>query len=248
MLGRLKLRIEIDGYKTNVEFGILESKYEYAILGMDFLSSTNVQIDWRNKKLSFPEKENRKMLLSDEALRSSMNLHNAQLAGILKVSSVNDKEESLPNEINEFQEVFSQKLQKKQNKVVHKIITEDEVPVHRAPYRMSPLELKELKEQLEDLMQKGLISSSNSAWASPVLFVKKSDGSLRLCVDYRALNSKTIRQSYPLPRIDDCLDKLGKAKYFTKLDLLSGFWQIPMEKESQKKTAFTTRYGQFQLK
>ena len=92
-------------------------------------------------------------------------------------------------------------------------------PVSKAPYRMAPLELAEVKRQIEELMQKQFIRPSASPWGAPVLLVKKKDGKLRLCVDYRELNKLTVKNKYPLPRIDDLLDQLGGAKVFSKIDL-----------------------------
>jgi hypothetical protein len=96
-------------------------------------------------------------------------------------------------------------------------------PVSVAPYRMSPLELKELKSQLEELIQKHFIRPSVSHWGAPVLLVKKKDGSMRLCIDYRQLNKVTIKNKYPLPRIDDLLDQLKGASVFSKIDLRLGY-------------------------
>ena len=99
-------------------------------------------------------------------------------------------------------------------------------PISIAPYRMAPMELKELKKQLEELLDKGFIRPSTSLWGAPVLFVKKKDGSLRLCIDYRQLNRITVNNKYPLPRIDDLLDQLKGATVFSKIDLLSSYWQL----------------------
>ena len=96
-------------------------------------------------------------------------------------------------------------------------------PISKAPYRMAPLELKELKVQMEELVSKGFIRPSTSPWGAPVLFVKKKDGSLRLCIVYRELNKVTIRNQYPLPRIDDLFDQLQGARVFSKIDLRSGY-------------------------
>ena len=92
-------------------------------------------------------------------------------------------------------------------------------PIAKRPYRMAANELEELKKQLRELQEKGYIRPSSSPWGSLVLFVKKKDGSLRMCIDYRSLNEVTIKNKYPLPRIDDLFDQLKDAKYFSKIDL-----------------------------
>lgn len=119
-------------------------------------------------------------------------------------------------------------------------------PPFKATYRMSPLELDELRTQLEDLLAKGFIQPSKSPFGSPVLFVRKKDGSLRLCMDYRSLNKITIKNRYPLPRIDELLDRLHGSNVFSKLDLASGYHQIRVAPEDVPKTAFRTRYGLFE--
>jgi hypothetical protein len=112
---------------------------------------------------------------------------------------------------------------------------------------MAPTELRELKEQLQDLMQKGSIRPSASPWGAPVLFVKKKDGSMRLCIDYRQLNRAIIRNKYPLPRIDNLFDQLQGAKVFSKIDLCSGYHQLKIKKEDIPKTAFRTHYGHYEF-
>nr|KYP75878.1 Transposon Ty3-I Gag-Pol polyprotein [Cajanus cajan] len=115
-----------------------------------------------------------------------------------------------------------------------------------APYRMAPAELSELKGQLEDLLEKQLVRPSVSPWGVPVLLVKKNDGGSRLCVDYRQLNKLTIKNKYPLPRIDDLMDQLRGASVFSKIDLRSGYHQIRMKEGDILKTAFRTRYGHYE--
>ncbi|GJQ99316.1 putative reverse transcriptase domain-containing protein [Tanacetum coccineum] len=120
-------------------------------------------------------------------------------------------------------------------------------PISKAPYRMAPVELKELKEQLQEMLDNGFIRPSVSPWGAPVLFVKKKDGSMRLCIDYRKLNRITIRNRYPLPRIDDLFDQLQGAKYFSKIDLRSGYHQLRVREHDISKTAFRTRYGHYEF-
>jgi hypothetical protein len=119
-------------------------------------------------------------------------------------------------------------------------------PISKRPYRMPPAELAELKNQLQELLDKGLIRSSTSPWGCPALFVKKKDESLRLCVDYRPLNAVTIKNKYPLPRINVLFDQLVGAKVFSKIDLRSGYHQIRIRASDIPKTAFSTRYGLYE--
>ena len=112
---------------------------------------------------------------------------------------------------------------------------------------MSPKELEALREQLDELTASGYIRPSHSPFGAPVLFVKKKDGGLRLCVDYRALNKLTIKNRYPLPRIEDLLDQLHGAKIFSKIDLRSGYHQIRIHDNDISKTAFRTRYGHYEF-
>ncbi|GJP58605.1 hypothetical protein CLOP_g753 [Closterium sp. NIES-67] len=124
----------------------------------------------------------------------------------------------------------------------HEIVEEPgSKPTFRAPYRLSPTELADMNKQIEYLLTKGLIRPSTSPYGTPVLFTPKPDGSLRMCIDYRALNKQTIKNKYPIPRIDDLLDQLRGATVFSKLDLRSGYWQIRMTDDSGHKIAFRTR-------
>ena len=113
-----------------------------------------------------------------------------------------------------------------------KINLEDEVPpIHRPLYKMSPLELEEAKKQIESMLDHGFVRPSDSPYGAPVLFVPKKDGSLRFCVDYRWLNKKTVKNRYPLPLLEELFDRLGSAKVFSKIDLWSGYWQMPVESQ-----------------
>ena len=120
-------------------------------------------------------------------------------------------------------------------------------PIFKAPYRMAPKELKKLKVQLQELLDKGFIRYSVSPWGAPVLFVKKKDGSMRLCIDYRELNKVTVRNNYPLPRIDDLYYQLRGACVFSKIDLRSGYHQLRVKSEDVLKIAFRTRYGHYEF-
>ena len=121
------------------------------------------------------------------------------------------------------------------------------VPMSRAPYRMALTELKELKSQLQELLDKGFIRPSVSPWGAPVLFVKKKDGTLRMCIDYRQINKVTVKNRYPLLRVEDLFDQLKGAGFFSKIDLRSGYYQLRVKEGDVPKTAFKTRYGHYEF-
>ncbi|GJR33711.1 putative reverse transcriptase domain-containing protein [Tanacetum coccineum] len=120
-------------------------------------------------------------------------------------------------------------------------------PVARAPYRLAPFEMKELSEQLKELSDKGFIRPSSSPWGAPVLFVKKKDGSFRMCIDYQELNKLTVKNRYPLPRIDDLFDQLQGSSVYSKIDVRSGYHQLRVQEEDIPKTAFRTRYDHYEF-
>jgi hypothetical protein len=121
------------------------------------------------------------------------------------------------------------------------------VSVSRTPYRMSTPELDELKMQLKEMMDKGYIQPSVSPWGAPILFIKKKESTLRLCIDYMKLNKVTIKNKYPLPRIDELFDQLGGVSIFSKIDLRSGYHQVRIKGEDIHKTAFLMRYGHYEF-
>ena len=128
-----------------------------------------------------------------------------------------------------------------------KIDTGDHPPIKQAPYRLPFSQRQMVQEHIDAMLKAGVISPSQSPWASPIVIVDKKDGSKRFCVDLRALNRITKKNSYPLPRIDDILASLDGSKYFTSLDLKSGYWQIAMDEESKDKTAFTCFAGLYRF-
>lgn len=121
------------------------------------------------------------------------------------------------------------------------------MPISKAPYRLAPTEMKELKQQIQELLDKGFIRPCCSPWGAPVLFVKKKDGSFRLCIDYRELNRVTVKNKYPLPRIEDLFDQLQGANVFSKIYLCSGYHQLRVKEADVHKTAFRTRYGHYEF-
>ena len=153
--------------------------------------------------------------------------------------------------IQEFKDVFPDQLPHglpPKRAIEHKIELEvGSLPTSRGVYRMSTTELAELKKQLQELTDLGFIRPSESPYGAPVLFVKKKDGVLRMCVDYRALNKVTIKNKYPLPHISELFDQTQGAQYYSKIDLRSGYHQVRIADEDVQKTAFRTRYGHFEF-
>ena len=164
-----------------------------------------------------------------------------------KTSVYNEHEERIHQE---YQDLF-QSMPKElppQREHDHRIeLIPGSQPPSKPAYRLSLTELDELRKQLDTLLEHGFIRASRSPFGAPMLFDKKKDGSLRMCIDYRALNQVTIKNKYPLPRVDELLNRLAGARYFSKIDLQSGYHQIRMKEEDVHKTAFRTRYGLFEF-
>ena len=149
---------------------------------------------------------------------------------IVKLNKVEEPEETTePMLLQDFSDVFPEDLTElpPEREIDHDIeVFPGSEPISKRPYKMLLPEAIELKEQLRQLLEQGFIRRSNSPWGAPVLFQKKKDGTLRLCIDYRGLNHVTAKNKYPIPRIDELLDRLHGSKVFTKIDLRSGYYQI----------------------
>nr|KYP35375.1 Transposon Ty3-I Gag-Pol polyprotein [Cajanus cajan] len=218
------------------------------IQGMDWLSSNHVLLNCAKKSVMFSDSKDLSISLSKPISKFSW----GKVQGYLILSSMEAKEEvDLKNiaVVQNFPEVFPNDISSlpPDREVEFSI---DLMPgtglISMAPYRMSPSELAELKKQLEELLEKQFIRPSVSPCGAPVLLVKKKDGSFRLCVDYRQLNKFTIKNKYPLPRLDDLMDQLRGATVFSKIYLRSGYYQIKVKAEDIQKTAFRTRYGHYE--
>ena len=132
--------------------------------------------------------------------------------------------------------------------IKHHLDTGDTQPIHQLPRRVPQARRLEVRKMLDEMLEKDVIQPSHSPWSSPIILVRKKDGSMRFCVDYRKVNSVTKKDAYPLPRVDDTLDTLGGTKFFSTLDLASGYWQVEVEEADRQKTAFTTPEGLFEFK
>lgn len=263
-------RLKIGTYKDSVDLHVTALQGYDVILGKTWLDSIQPHVFWAQNKMIFNHAGKHHVLVSPRHdvrthhTCSHMLLSYANLKHELKDSSskvvlmsLKPTSTSAPGvtldmtEITaNFHDVVADALPNRlppKRSYDHPIELEPgHSPPHRGLYRMSEPELAELKSQLTDLLDKGYIRPSVSPYGAPVIFVKKKTGELRLCVDYRMLNKITIKNRYPLPRIDDLLDRLHGAQYFTKLDLASGYHQIRIRDDDIHKTAFRTRYGHYE--
>ena len=160
-----------------------------------------------------------------------------------------DQQVKLKSLLKQYDDVFAHTPDQlgRSSVVKHTIDTGTHPPIRLRSYRTSPPNKEEINKQINEMLENDIISPSVSPWSAPVVLVKKSDGSMRFCVDYRKLNSITRKDSHPLPRITEALDALGGAQYFSTLDLRSGYWQIAMDEESKQKTAFITHNGLYEF-
>ena len=132
---------------------------------------------------------------------------------------------------------------------VHDVVINDDArPIKQHPYRLNPIKLEHLRKEVQYMLDNDIIEKSTSAWSSPCILVPKPDGSYRFVTDFRKVNNVTKTDSFPIPRIDDCIDKIGSAKFVSKFDLLKGFWQVPLTKRAKEISAFATPDGLFQYK
>ncbi|KAD0514134.1 hypothetical protein E3N88_44144 [Mikania micrantha] len=232
------------------------------ILEMDWLATHLATIDCHSKRVIFGDISHPEYIYQGTHPRKSLKIISALkaqklishgcegfLASIKDVSKGATHLEDIPI-VRDYSDVFLEELSglppEREVEFTIDLIPGSE-PISKAPYRMAPLELKELKEQLQELLELGFIRPSVSPWGAPVLFVKKKDGSMRLCIDYRELNKITIRNRYPLPRIDDLFDQLQGAKFFSKIDLRSGYHQLKIRDQDVSKTSFRSRYGHYEF-
>ena len=225
------------------------------ILRMDWLAKYQPQIDCSKRKITLKGPNGEKVVHRGQrsimgiklvsVMRARKLLGKGSEGFLCHVAKTEDAGPSLEDipAVKEFSNVFSDEIPgiPPLREVEFCInLTPRATPISKAPYRMAPAELKELKAQLEELLEKGYIRPSTSPWGAPVLFVKKEDGTLRLCIDYRGLNKITVKNRYSLPRINDLFDQLRGAGTFSKIDLRSGYHQLRIKDKDIPKTAFRT--------
>ena len=265
-----QLRFQLNRTEFKDQFDVFPLTHYDAILGISWLEKENPQPNWITKTLRVTKNSESIELTADWKRKHDTEIEMVQCNQA--VAMVKEKESAswiayvqlaetqsvqngqlssqMSKVLDEYQDVFSPTDKLPPRRAIDHAIDVDSSAAtpNKAPYMMSPLEQDELKKQLKDLLDKGLIQPSQSPYGAPVLFVRKKDGRLRMCIDYRALNKITRKNAYPLPRCDELFNRLSKAQYFTKLDLKSGYWQVRIKKGDEYKTAFRTRYGHYEFK
>ena len=255
-------KVTIASHEFEADLIVLDIHDFDIILGMDWLAKHRATVDCHRKEVHISQPGEPEVIFCGERKILSTSLINVMQANkmlrkacqgyLVYAIEFSNREMQLAKVpvVNEFCDVFAEDLPglPPDREIEFEIeLAPGTGPISIAPYRMAPAELKELKMQMEELLSKGFVKTSTSPWGAPVLFVKKKDGSLRLCIDYRQLNKVTIRNQYPLPRIDDLFDQLQGAKVFSKIDLRSGYHQLKVRREDVPKTAFKTRYGHYEF-
>ena len=215
VLGTIKLPVEFRNRNFEFEFIILPAMSSYAIIGADLLGFLDVQMRFS---------------------RSGVHLNSLYCAEVPK-ELPEDQASALGKIIQAFGELTTDKLTRT-HLITHSINTGDNPPVRMRQYPFAPTLMRQLNTELDSMLEEGVVSPSNSPWCSPVLMVRKKSGEYRFCFDGRMLNSVTVQDSYPLPRIDSILSKLNESKFLSTIDLKSAFWQIPLDEASKPKTAF----------
>src|ERR1044071_3127810 len=231
--------IAIEGLVFLASLIALKSSDIDVILGMDCLSRQNAYLDCKAKSVKLTHPSGQIIDYTSPSFRIQMHTLN-----VLPLPDLED----IPV-VRDFPDVFPEELpgMPPDRCVEFKVdLIPGTAPISRRPYKMAPHELAELKTQLDASLAKGFIRPSSSPWGCPVLFVKKKDGTERMCVDYRPLNLATIKNKYPLPRINDLYDQLAGSSVFSKMDLRLSYYQIKIRNEDIPKTAFTTRYGLYE--
>jgi hypothetical protein len=240
-----KMNLKIWGADFVANLIVLESKGIDVILGMDWLRKHKVLIDCTKKSVKLTNPDGKELEFIAKLVVTA--------EGVASRAKVNQLDVSHGSEVpvvNEFPDVFPEELLGMPPDRDIKFVIElkpGTALTYNTPFRMTTPELAELKEHIKELLEKGFIHPSSSPWGAPVVFVPKKDGTQRLCVDYCALNEVTVKNKYPLPRIDDLFDQLCGVCVFSKIDLQSGYHQLRVRECDILKTAFVSMYGLYEF-
>ncbi|GKD54829.1 putative reverse transcriptase domain-containing protein, partial [Tanacetum coccineum] len=235
-------KLEIEGHVFDIDLIPFGHGSFDVIISMDWLSNYKAKIICHEKVVRIP-------LPGGKVLRV-LGERPEKKARLLMSAKASKKKQEEIVVVRDFPEVFPDDLSGLPpiQEIEFRIeLTPGATPVAKSPYRLAPSELEELSGQLKELQDKGFIRPSSSPWGAPVLFVKKKDGSFRMCIDYGELNKLTVKNCCPLPRIDDLFDQLQGSQFFSKIDLRSGYHQLGVHEDDIPKTEFRTRYGHFEF-
>ncbi|KAJ9555800.1 hypothetical protein OSB04_010414 [Centaurea solstitialis] len=254
--------IELDGEPFSATLIPMNVSSFDVVLGIDWLRAHDANIGCGKKMVTLPapsgelitvygdKKKGTYTTISMVKARKCLAKGCTSYLAYVIDTKLEKKELADVNVVREFPDVFPEDLPglpSERQVEFHIDLTPGAAPIARTPYRLAPTEMKEMMTQLQELSKKGFIRPSSSPWGASVLFVKKKDGSMRMCIDYRELNKRTVKNKYPLPRIDDLFDQLQGAGCFSKIDLRSGYHQVRVKEDDVPKTAFRTRYGHYEF-
>ncbi|GJR80413.1 putative reverse transcriptase domain-containing protein [Tanacetum coccineum] len=256
------VEIEIDDSVFKIDLIPIVLRAFDIMIGMDWLDRYNANILCSQKLVRVVNPQGREIIIYGDKRKGEFKLCSMMKARkylsrgfqayMAHVIDTNFEKKSAKDKlvVNEFLDVFLKDLPgiPPEGQVEFRIdLIPGATPIARTPYRLAPSKMKELMSQLQELLDKGFIRPSSSPWGALILFVKKKDGSMRMCIDYRELNKVMVKNVYPLPRIDDLFDQLQGARWFSKNDLRSGYHQLKVREEDIPKTAFRTRYGHYEF-
>lgn len=250
------------------DFKVLTLSGYDMILGMEWLETISpMWVDWRRKKLRFTYHNQRltfigvkdqinfgKLIIAKQMQGLYKDGAIAQIVQLCQAEVPAHAGQTYPAEIDQVIAEFKERFDEPQGLPPHRQfdhnipLLPNAKPVTKKPYRYSPQQKNEIEKQVTQMLQQGIIQSNVSPFASPVLLVKKKDGTWRFCVDYRGLNEITVKNKYPMPVVEELLDELADAQWFTKLDLRSGYHQIRLVEQDETKTAFRTHQGHYEFK
>jgi hypothetical protein len=236
------VNLKIQGIYFSVNLVVLGSNGIDVILGCNWLKSCDGVIQCANGTITLTRSQGERVQVSTDMSTNAK--------GKTVINHLEEKPLENIKVVCEYPDVFPEELpgMPPDRDIEFSIeLLHGTAPISKIPYRIDVKDLVELKNQIEELLEKGFIRPSSSPWGAPVLFVNKKDGSRRMCVDYRSLIEVTIKNKYPLPRIEDLFDQMKGAKIFSKIDLRSGYHQLKIRAEDVPKTTFTTRYGLYEF-
>ncbi len=266
----VRLFVRIGTYTISMSAVVIDIPSYDVILGLTWFRSANPTINWARSEVTVKNRKGKHKLqlkrptrtieeaglnfITSREVKKMLRTKGSQGMMYFVRTVSDDLPKDIPSQfrtvIEEYKDCFRSELPESlppKRQWEHTIDIEDAAAINQAAYPVSYTQAEEQATQIKDLFDKGLIRTSSSSWGFPVLFVKKPEGKWRMCIDYRGLNAVTKKNTYPLPRIQDCLDRIGSAKRISKFDLLSGFYQLRVAEESIDKTAFNTRQGKFEF-